>query len=553
MTSNESIYQDIIEIIDHWKHANPLACHYIGIHEFDGKIPDLSKEAITSRIAELKSDLKTLATKEKNYSEPHKKFEFNLVKLSLETELFELEKRCEYKVNPLIYVRPLGIVEGSFTKRSFAAIEKRIDIIIDFISKIPKLLGYANVWLEESLPQAKVQMSILSLTGIINYYKQSLFPFIEQSKNKGKIQHFNEVNAIAINALESFLSKIKEFYLPKSNPNFALGKEKFLEMLQKQENITIEFDKLLAIGEKDLERNYSAMKAILEKHGGDSYLENLFDDTPKPSELIEYAKSTLDRTMNFVIDKDIVTVPTTDQCNVIETPESQRKFAFAAMNTPGALEVPEAAEAYYYVTPVDPTWDEEQTKNFLKMFNKTSFEMITVHEVWPGHYLQLVYDRKFNSSLIVKMFADSYSMVEGYAHYTEEMVFEQGYDPFNDRDKLHVGQLLEALARNVRYISAIKMHCMGMTVEESKQMFKEKAFLSEENAQVEATRGTVDPMYLNYTLGKLLIMKLREDFKKEQKENYSIKLFHDKLLKLGSAPITILRSMMLEDPSGEII
>ena len=178
MTDNESIYLDIIEIINHWKRANPLTCHQLGIHEFDGEIPDLSNEAINSRIAELKSDLKTLATKEKSYSEPYKNFEFNLVKLSLETELFELEKRCEYKFSPLPYIRPLGVVEGSFTKRSFAPLEKRIDLIISFVSKIPKLLGYANLWLEDSLPQAKVQMSILSLTGIVNYYKHSLLPFI---------------------------------------------------------------------------------------------------------------------------------------------------------------------------------------------------------------------------------------------------------------------------------------------------------------------------------------------------------------------------------------
>ncbi len=553
MEESESLYNDLKEIIDHWKKANPLACHSLGIHEFDGEIPDLSLNGINNRIQQLKDDLSTLQKIKPKYTNPFNKFEYDLVRLSLERELFDLKDRCEYKKNPLTYIWPLSIVEESFTKRSFAPFEKRIEIIIKFVSKIPNLLQYADEWLEASLADVKISLGIQFLTGIINYFKDSLPKFIQKSNNPLILDQFNKVNTIAIESMVKFNEKLRNYFLPKSHTNFALGKDKFLELLKKQENIDIDFDKLLEIGEKDLERNYQAMMDILERHGGLTYLTKLQEDTPTAKDLIAYAKSTLERTMNFLVDKEIVTMPTTDQCSVIETPESMRKFAFAAMNTPGPFEVPEAAEAYYYVTPTDPTWNDEQTKNFLKLFNKASFEMVTVHEVWPGHYLQLVYDRKFNTSPIVKMFADSVSMVEGYAHYTEEMIYDEGYDPFNDRDKIHVGQLLEALARNVRYVSAVKMHCLGMTVDESKQLFMEKAFLSEENAEIEARRGTIDPMYLNYTLGKLLIMKMRKNFKEEQKEAYSLKRFHDKFLKLGNAPITLLRKMILEHPTIELI
>ena len=553
MKKNNSVYNDISEIIERWKSANPLEYHYLGIHDFDGEIPDYSKEGINKRIAELKEDIKLLTSMEKKYTDSKNKFEYNLVKLSLEKELFDLGDLCEFKDNPLEYIEALSYVEESFTMRSFASVEQRIDIILEFIKKIPTFINYSNEWLEESLPKAKVVLSIQFLTGIINYYKNSLIEFIKQTNDSSKIKKFTQLNAIAVKSMEEFLLKLQNTYLPKAHANFALGKDKFLKLLKKQENIDISFDKLLSIGEKDLERNFNAINRIIESKGGVSYLYKLLEDTPTAKNLVPYAKSTLDRTMNFLIEKDIVSMPTNEQCTVILTPESQRKFAFAAMNTPGPFEVPEAAEAYYYVTPADPTWNEEQTKNFLKQFNRASFEMITVHEVWPGHYLQLVYDRKYNTSPVVKMFANSTSMVEGYAHYTEEMIYNEGYDPFQDRNKIHVGQLLEALTRNVRYVVAIKMHCLGMTVEEAKQMFIEKAFLSEENAEIEARRGTIDPMYLNYTLGKLLIMKLRDDFKKEQKDNYSLKTFHDKLLTLGSAPITLLRSIILTNPTTEII
>ena len=172
--------------------------------------------------------------------------------------------------------------------------------------------------------------------------------------------------------------------------------------------------------------------------------------------------------------------PTDEQTTVVHTPEFARSFAFAAMSTPGPFEVEEASEAYYWITPPDANWPVERQTKFLEFFNKPFLEVVTIHEVWPGHYLQLLYNKKAKSD-IAKMFSRSIAMIEGWGHYTEEMMYEVGYEPF-DRKMLHVGQLLGALQRNVRYVSAIKMHCKGMTVEESKKMFMKKAFLGEDNA-----------------------------------------------------------------------
>jgi uncharacterized protein (DUF885 family) len=234
-------------------------------------------------------------------------------------------------------------------------------------------------------------------------------------------------------------------------------------------------------------------------------------------------------------------------------PTYARKFAFAAMNTPGPFEPPNANQAYYWVTPTEPEWSDEQVENHMKFFNKGFFEVVTIHEAWPGHYLQLLYNNTSESD-ISKTLAYSITMIEGWAHYCEEMIYESGYEPgIIDRDTLHAGQLIGALVRNVRYISAVKMHCQGMTVEESKHMFMEKAFMPEGPAQVEANRGTINPMYLNYTLGKLLIKKLREDYHHEKGDNFSLKDFHDELLRYGSPPIAVVRSVMLEHDSGELL
>ena len=445
------------------------------------------------------------------------------------------------------FVRPLTVVESSYIKRSFASVDERISLIIKLEEKIPIFLNSAINILDDSLSAVKISMAQQFLRGTINFYKNKLSTFIMQGSKKDMIARWSEVNIIAVNALEEFAEKLDKQYLPKAHSNFALGAEKFSKLLKNTEHIEIDLDKLLQIGEENLEQNYQQMQEIL-KEKGENYINEVLSDYPTASNLIQEAQATLHRTRQFVIDSKVVDIPTNEQCHVIETPEFSRGFAFAAMNTPGPFEKPEASEAYYYVTPPDAKWTTEEQNNFLIFFNRGFLESVTIHEVWPGHYLQLLYNKKSKSE-ISKMFARSTSMIEGWAHYCEEMIVqEHDYAPF-DRTKLRAGQLLGALQRNCRFISAIKMHCKGMTVEESVQLFKEKAFLSQKNAEIEARRGTIDPMYLNYTLGKLLIKKLRLDYQKEKQNTFSLRQFHNELLSYGSPPITALREILIEDKS----
>ena len=546
MYSNKQSSKVVESIIDHWKKANPTRCHMLGIHDYDGELPNYSASYITKRCKEIETDLIELGKIEKSLTaEKFAHFEFTLLKMALETELFELKERQEFKENPVVFVRPLTMVESSYVKRSFASIDDRTKLIIKLEEKIPNFLNSALEILNENLSTVKISMAQQFLKGSINFYKNKLNSFIIQAKDKESIDKWTQVNTIAVNAMEQFSEKLEKQYLPKSHNNFALGQEKFLKLLRNTEHVDINIDKLLKIGEEDLERNYQQMRKIL-KEKGENYLNEVLSEYPQTSNLVKEAQATLDRTRQFVLDSKVVSVPTDEQCKVIETPEYFRGFAFAAMNTPGPLEKPEASEAYYYITPPDSKWTIEEQNNFLKFFNKAFLESVTIHEVWPGHYLQLLYSKKSKSE-ISKIFAHSTSMVEGWAHYCEEMIVqEHDYAPF-DRTKLKVGQLLGALQRNCRYVSAIKMHCKGMTVEESINLFKEKAFLSQKNAEIEARRGTIDPMYLNYTLRKLLIKKLRSDYQKEKKDDFSLRQFHDELLSYGSASITALREVLIND------
>ncbi|MHA2101492.1 MAG: DUF885 domain-containing protein, partial [Candidatus Kariarchaeaceae archaeon] len=340
----------------------------------------------------------------------------------------------------------------------------------------------------------------------------------------------------------------------KAHNNFALGTEKFMQLLEKTEGVNVDIDTLLQIGEEDLIKNYQSMQRIaddLTDGNIDKLMEIVKSEIPSPESLVESAEAALERTRQFLIDSDIVTLPEHTQLKIVHTPEFARSFAFAAMSPPGPFEIKEASEAYYWITPPDANWSQERQNKFLEFFNKPFLEMVTIHEAWPGHYLQLLYNNKATSN-IAKMFARSTTMIEGWGHYAEEMIYEVGYNPF-DRKLLHAGQLLGALHRNVRYISAIRMHCMGMTVEESRQMFIQKGLMGPDNAMIEANRGTIDPMYLNYTLGKLLIKKLRGDLMKEQGGDFNLKKFHDTLLSYGSPPITVLRKLLFKNPEGNII
>ncbi|MCE7735180.1 MAG: DUF885 domain-containing protein [Candidatus Heimdallarchaeota archaeon] len=541
------------EIISRWKEGNPMGCHVLGIHDYDGRLPDLSPEFLERRINEIQSDLQQLDSMDTPQGR-FDLFEFELIKSALNEELFELDVRQEFKENPAIFIFPLAMIEMSYTARTFAPVEDRVNYIVQIEKNIPLYLEQADNLLNDSLPASKIGMAIQFLSGIINYFRDRLITFVTQIDNEDLIDEWSEANIMAVESMEKFLQKLQTTYMPVAHNNFALGKEKFMELLAKTEDVHIDYETLLRVGEEDLERNYQAMQQIADEltEGDISKLMELVKkDIPTPDTLISTAEGTLERTRQFLIDSKIVSLPTDKQTKIIHTPEFARSFGFAAMSTPGPFESKDASESYYWITPPDINWPQERQQKFLEFFNKAFLEIVTIHEVWPGHYLQLLYNNQAKSD-VAKMFSRSTAMIEGWGHYVEEMIYEAGYEPF-DRRILHVGQLLGALARNVRYISALRMHCEDMTIEESKQMFIEKGLLGEDNATIEANRGTIDPMYLNYTLGKLMIKKLRSDIMAEKGDKFNLKEFHDTLLSYGSPPISVLRKLILENPAGNII
>lgn len=549
MDEPNKFYKDIEEIIVHWKRFDPIRCHSLGIHDWDGLLPDYSKEGLLSRINELKEDIIHLIALKRDYTEPYTVFEFNLLKLALEQELYELNTFKEYTFSPLFFIRPLYVIERSFVLRNFASIDTRVSIIIKFLTNLPKFLSSAEEHLNKSLPEIYLDLSINSLIGIKNFLENKLDNFIDQATDKESIYaSYHEAKKLVLTCINSFLSDLQEKFRPFLNQNYSMGKENFLTMLKKREFVTIDEHKLMKLGQDELEKNFSSLQEILMRHDS-NYLENIQTDIPSSQELFPYANSVEDRLLEFLKHSDLVEIPSTEHCEIREIPESIRDFGFGIIDTPGPFDIAEL-RSYFYVTLPNNTWTSEQRSNYMKFFNKACFEIIAINQIWPGVYLKFIIERYETKSIISKLFSKADSMTKGYPSYIQEIMLDQKYNPWpDDKDKIITGHLLLSLLRNVRFVTAVGIHCFNMTIEEATDLFIEKSFLSKELAIMEVKRAIYQPMVINYTLGKLLIKKLKADYIQENKEHFSNKQFHDELLSYGSPPITILRQIMIKDPN----
>ena len=313
--------------------------------------------------------------------------------------------------------------------------------------------------------------------------------------------------------------------------NFALGADKFSEMLGQTERVEVRLDELEGIGKRDLERNQAALAEACEKHApGKSISECVAKaESNKPTGgPLEMARKQLTELKAFITEKKLATIPGTEEALVAEAP-AYRRWNFAYINIPGPYE--KGLPSTYYIAPPDPSWSQAEKDAYIP--GKANLLFTSVHEVWPGHFLQFLHANR-SPSKFGQVFV-GYAFAEGWAHYTEEMMWDAGLG--NGDPETHIGQLLNATLRNVRYLSAIGMHTGRMTVEESEKMFREQGYQDSATARQQAARGTFDPAYLNYTMGKLMIRKLRDDWTASRGGKQAWQSFHDEFLKYGGPPV----------------
>jgi hypothetical protein len=356
----------------------------------------------------------------------------------------------------------------------------------------------------------------------------------------------------AVHAVGSYLEYLENELAPKARASFRLGRDKLEQKLRLDEGISIPVDKLLAIAMRELAETQEAFKTLAGRINGGDPLETWARtkaDHPAPGELVNVGREQLDELATFLRRQSLITVPDGEQITVAPTPEFYR-WSFASMWTPGPFET-KATCAYYYLTDVDPSWPPERQDEHLRDYNYPTLWSISIHEVYPGHFLHYQHLRRVDSKARKSIMFAPASFIEGWAHYCEQMMIEAGFG--REQYGVKLGQLAEALIRLARFIVGIRLHAEDLSVEQGVRLFREEAYLEDVSARREAERGTFDPTYLVYSVGKLMLLRLRQDYKQQQGKSFSLRSFHDTLLAQGTAPFWLHRQLLLGEDTGEML
>ena len=526
------------EFIDGYFRFHPDAAVVAGRHEFDGRLPDWSQEGFGLMIFFLKE---SRASAEKfNGLNRAQEFERGYLISRIDAELFWVETAELPYTNPTYYTHFQGLDPQVYVTQPYAPLEERMRAFTIYAQNVPKAAGQIRKNLRTPMPRTFIEVGRTGFGGLASFLKTDVPKVFASVANPQLQQEFAEANVAAVEALTS-LDQWLESELPRATQNFAFGAARFQQMLWATERVATPLAELERIGRRDLDRNLAALKAACQKFApGRSIPDGLaLFNTDKPKEgPVQAARDQLFSLKSFVIEKELVSIPSKDPALVEESLPYMR-FNSAYINIPGPYE--KNLPGIYYIAPPDPSWSAKEQLDYIPAYSDLLF--VSVHEVWPGHFLQYLHANRSRSKF-GQVFV-GYAFAEGWAHYSEEMMWEAGLG--NGDPGVHIGQLLNALLRNVRFLSAIGLHTGKMTVADSEKMFRDVAFQDAANARQQSARGTFDPAYLNYTLGKLMIRKLRDDWCAERGGREVWKDFHDQFLSFGGPPIPLIRKEMLKD------
>ena len=525
--------------------ANPSFAVYAGKHDFDGKLPDWSEDGLKKEISRLKAEREKATAFTDADLDERQRIERDYLIAQIDHDLFWRETADQPHLNPYYYAD--SIDPDVYISRAYAPVETRIKSYTAYAKNVPSALQQIKAAMK--LPMAKnlARIGEQTIGGLADFMGKDVVKVFEPVKDVPSQKDFKEANDGAIKAIKEFNAWLVE-QEKTANDNFALGPDKFKQMLKQTEGVDIDLAKLDEIAKNDLQRNTDALKAECDKWAPGKTLAECMAkasaDKAPGKDVVEAATSQLADLRKFIVDKDLMTIPGTEEAKVAKAPP-YKAWNFAYINIPGPYET--NLPSTYYVSPPDPTWPKKKQDEYVP--GKGSLLFTSTHEVYPGHFVQFLHANR-SKSKFGQVFV-GYAFAEGWAHYTEEMMHDAGLG--GDDPELHIGQLQEALLRNVRFVSAIGLHTKGMTVAESKKMFIEQGFQDEANAEQQANRGTFDPAYLNYTMGKLMIRKLREDWCSSRGGKTAWKQFHDAFLGYGGPPIPMVRkAMMGVDDKGSL-
>jgi uncharacterized protein (DUF885 family) len=529
--------------------THPTTAVALGLHDYDGRVPDFSERARAARASALRAFAARADAVPVNGLAPDDRHDAALLRSAIDEELFELESLRDVERSPLPYADALDV--SSYVKRNYAPLERRVVAMTEHLRRIPDVLTTARATLRQPVPRPFLDTALDVYGGTIAYHETDL-PAAIQALGPGDVRAgFERANAAALAALRAFLQYLSDELRPRATDQFAIGAERFGAMLRAGEMVDTDPDRLLEIGRRDLDKNTQRLRAASDAAAPGlpvrDAMRRLGADHPTADRLIDEAARVLDELRAFVRRRGLVSLPSDAGCRVEPTPPFAR-WAFAMMDTAGPFEP--SSESFYYVTPPEPGWTAAQTEEWLTKFDYATLRDVGIHEVYPGHYVHFLHVRTRCVGRPIRQVLTSYAFVEGWAHDCEQLMLEQGFRP--DDAALRIAQLSEALLRDVRFIAAIEMHTRGMRVEDAARLFVDHAYLAPLPAEKEAARGTFDPGYLNYTLGKLMLRRLRDDARTREGARFDLRGFHDALLALGAPPLPLARRTLLGDATNPL-
>ena len=536
--------------------SSPTNGTLTGYHQYDTQLEDFARKAIDDQIAALKDFESRIAAIPAAGLDQTTRGDRELVLGNIRSTLLTLQVIRPWEKNPDMYSS--GVTGSAFAimERKFASTDDRLRSLIAREKLMPSRLQQARANLKNP-PHIYTEIAIDQLPGSISFFEHDVPLAFADAQDPVLKSEFQQTNATVIAALNDYLAWLKTTLLPQSNGDFRIGTDTFAKKLLYDEMVDIPLDKLIEIDRANMKQNQQRFieiaKELEPSKSPQDVLQQLGANHPAPDQLLATFRATFDSLIGFINSHHIVTIPSTVRPTLEETPPFMRATTFASMDTPGPFEK-HATEAYFNVTLPDPKLSPAEVEDYMHAFNIGTVISTAVHEAYPGHYIQFLWVPQAPSR--VRKLLGVSSNAEGWAHYCEQMMLDQGYGQpgigaKDERESklLRLGQLQDALLRNARFIVGIQMHTGKMSYDQAIDFFQKEGYQSKETAIVETKRGTSDPTYLYYTLGKLQILKLRADLKKKQGDAFSLEEFHNNFLRQGFPPIKIVREAMLGDQS----
>jgi len=552
MYASEPLPHFVEDFLRYLHETHPTHATLDGVHTYDDHLEDLSRNGIDAHIRTLGGFARRLDEIKQDTLTPVERIEQPAVAASIRSRLFEFEQARSWERNPHYYADILASSLAGQMLFAYAPAEERARRVLSKLRQTPRLIQSARDNIKEA-PGIHVKVGLEAMRGVAKLIEHDLPRAFAEVDNLHLLGDLADASTEAVDAVNAYQDYLEKDLAPRARATFRLGRERFEEKLRLDEGITLSADRLLAIAERELRATQEEFRRQASRLGSGDPVETWrkvkAGDHPAPGGLVAAARGQLEELVTFIRRNDLVSVPEGEPVQVAPTPDFYR-WSFASMWTPGPFES-KPTRAYYYLTDVDPSWPAERQLEHLRDFNLPTLWSISIHEVYPGHFLHYQHLRTIDSKLRKSTMFSPASFVEGWAHYAEQMMVEAGFA--RSEPAVRLGQLAESLIRLARFVVSIRLHAEDMSVEAGMRFFRDEAFMEEAGARKEAERGTFDPTYLVYSAGKLMLQKLRADYRASLDGKFSLRTFHDALLGQGTLPFWAHRRLLLGDHAGDVL